>query len=64
MRNTTLSVLFLVCLAVPVQAAQPNLSDIAGTWSGLDKSTVASQLSSVVLTIEAGSGRTVRGRQK
>ena len=61
MRCSNLSLLYLVCLAFPVQAAQPNLSDISGTWSGLDKSTVANQLSSVVLTIEAVSNRSIAG---
>ncbi len=60
-RNSFSSLIFLVCLACPVQAAQPNLSDISGTWSGLDKTSVAMQLSSVVLTIEAGIDQTVQG---
>jgi len=61
-RKSISSLFFLVCLTFPVQAAQPNLSDISGTWSGLDKTTVALQLSSVVLTIEAGSDHTITGR--
>ena len=61
MRPCCLSLLLLVGITLPSQAAQPDISDILGTWSGLDKTTVALQLSSVALTIEAGSDQSIQG---
>ena len=58
-----IAILFVVlCITAPARAQHATVSDIAGTWSGLDKSTVAKQLSKVHLKIDDISGtQTIEG---